>query len=62
MLGRQVALLFDGDQAPGAHTMRWDGRNDAGVRVASGIYFMTMRAEAYDGRTFRSVKKMILTR
>jgi hypothetical protein len=41
--GRLVRVLVDGAQAPGQRAAEWDGLDDAGRRVASGIYFYTLR-------------------
>ena len=38
VLGRLVRTLWDGPAAPGACSLVWDGRNDAGMRVAAGTY------------------------
>jgi len=38
-LGRRVRTLINQAQAPGAHTAIWDGSNDSGRPVASGVYF-----------------------
>ncbi len=37
--GRIVATLVDEPRSTGSHDATWDGRNDAGARVASGVYF-----------------------
>ena len=37
-LGQEVRALFRGDQRAGKHTVRWDGRNNAGSTVSSGMY------------------------
>jgi hypothetical protein len=37
--GRQVRMLIDGVVTPGWHAVTWDGRDDRGFRVPSGIYF-----------------------
>ncbi|RKZ08790.1 hypothetical protein DRQ05_00890 [bacterium] len=37
--GRVVRRLVSGDISPGLHRVNWDGRNDKGVAVATGIYF-----------------------
>ncbi len=38
--GRLVRVLVDGERAPGAeHVARWDGRDERGEPVASGVYF-----------------------
>jgi len=41
--GRMVRALVDGIVEPGRHTVAFDGRNDAGLPVASGIYFLRLR-------------------
>lgn len=42
--GKHVRTLVDEVESAGSHDVVWDGRNDAGVRVGSGVYFCTMRA------------------
>ncbi len=37
--GRLVRTLFQGRQNEGSHTVTWNGWNDRGARVASGLYF-----------------------
>lgn len=37
--GRRVRLLVDGPLASGAHPIQFDGRDDTGRPLASGIYF-----------------------
>jgi hypothetical protein len=49
--GRLVRTLVDGRQPEGVATATWDGRNDGGGRVASGVYFY--RLEAGDTRATR---------
>lgn len=39
VLGRRVRTLLDEAAAPGTHPLFWDGRNDGGDPVASGVYF-----------------------
>ena len=41
--GRRIRTLVDRAQQPGWHTLTWDGRNQAGVAVASGIYLLQLR-------------------
>jgi hypothetical protein len=47
VLGQRVRTLVDSDMAPGKHEMLWDGRNDAGNRVSSGMYFYRLQAGDY---------------
>ena len=42
VLGREVQVLANSDQAAGAYQVTWDGRDTHGNRVASGIYFYQM--------------------
>jgi hypothetical protein len=42
--GRLVRQLVSGALPEGRHQVVWDGTNDEGVRVGSGIYFYTLRA------------------
>jgi len=53
--GVRVATLFDGVRDAGAYSVTWDGRTEAAVGAASGIYFVRID---HDGAT-RS-KKMVL--
>jgi hypothetical protein len=40
--GRQVKTLMSGYLPSGYHSATWDGRNEAGAEVASGMYFYTV--------------------
>jgi len=54
-LGQKVATLYEGQQVAGKHRLVWDGRNDKGIRLATGTYMYRMEA---DGAT--QTKKMLL--
>jgi hypothetical protein len=41
--GRLVRTLFNGAVQPGRHDVEWDGRNNAGHDVGSGIYLARLR-------------------
>lgn len=45
--GRRVRLLAEGRRPAGRHQVAWDGRDDAGRRVASGIYFLRLEADSW---------------
>jgi hypothetical protein len=53
--GRLVRTLVDGVQTPGQKEAIWDGRAEAGGRVASGVYFYRLTAG-----TFERTRKMVL--
>jgi len=45
-LGQQVRTLVDADQEVGRYRVIWDGRDDGGQLVASGLYFCQLQADA----------------
>ena len=45
ILGRKICTVESGVQSAGVHQVEWDGRNSAGLEVASGIYFTKISAE-----------------
>ena len=55
VLGQKVRTLFSGTASAGLHVNTWDGLDDAGKKVASGLYFYKLEAENYS-----AVKKMVL--
>jgi hypothetical protein len=42
--GRRVRTLVDSDLDPGTHKIHWNGRDERGQPIASGIYLYTLRA------------------
>lgn len=55
ILGQAVNRLADGDFAAGQHTVHWDGTDNNGQSVASGVYFYRIKADSFDAS-----RKMIL--
>ncbi|MFH0778472.1 MAG: FlgD immunoglobulin-like domain containing protein, partial [Candidatus Eisenbacteria bacterium] len=49
---RLVKTLFRGELPSGHYSVEWDGRNEKGRRVPSGVYFVRLEAEG----TLRTVK------
>ena len=56
-LGQRIAVLCDGELAPGVHRMHWRGMDQEGRPVASGVYIY--RLESGRGRL---AKRMVLVR
>ncbi|HET9252988.1 MAG TPA: pre-peptidase C-terminal domain-containing protein [Candidatus Eisenbacteria bacterium] len=48
--GALVRTLEKGPLPVGLHERRWDGRDDRGRSVASGVYYMIVEAEGFTGR------------
>lgn len=57
LLGKQVRTLINDIRAQGTHVVTWDGKDNAGKEVASGVYLYRLAAGG-----FTESKKMILTR
>ena len=56
VLGQKVITLVDSKQSAGTHQVVWNGLNQYGSKVATGIYFYHIQI----GDKFSQVKKMIL--
>jgi hypothetical protein len=54
-LGQSVRMLFSGNQSAGTYQMQWDGKNDKGGNVSTGLYFYRIKAGS-----FVQMKKMML--
>lgn len=57
VMGRRVRLLIEETQQAGSYEVEWDGRDDSGTPVASGVYQCEMRAGSH-----RLVEKMVLVK
>ncbi len=47
LIGREVRTLVDGQKQAGYHQIIWDGKNNSGETVASGIYICRMATKNY---------------
>ncbi len=57
VLGRRVALLWDGEMAPGANRLYWRGLDQEGRPAASGVYIYRLESGEQE-----LVKRMVLVR
>ena len=55
LLGRKVITLLDKIQDPGKHEVTWDGRDENGILVGSGLYFYQIKSGGYS-----TAKKMLM--
>ncbi len=63
VLGREIKTLVHEQQSAGRYQVRWNGRDDAGQAVSSGVYFYRLRAvSAENGKMHTFTKKMLLLR
>jgi len=55
VLGKEINRVVDGVYSGGIHSIRWDGKSDAGIHVSSGIYFVRL-----ESGNFVDTKKIVL--
>ncbi|MEL6824357.1 MAG: FlgD immunoglobulin-like domain containing protein, partial [Calditrichota bacterium] len=61
MLGQKVRTLVNTEENLGFYTVEWNGLNDTGQQVASGVYIMRFEAASLsNGQGFSRSSKMIL--
>jgi hypothetical protein len=62
--GQLVRTLYDGENAVGRHVILWDGINDRGNSVGSGVYFYRLQAMPRTGAFtgFVQTKKLLMLR
>ena len=60
VLGELVAVLADGDLAPGNYTAPWDGNDRNGLKAASGVYFYRLVITQNNAPATTITKKMVL--
>jgi hypothetical protein len=57
VLGQKIRLLFDESLKPGTYQTTWEGKNDAGEKVPSGVYFYRLT-----NGNVSETRKMVLMR
>jgi flagellar hook assembly protein FlgD len=57
LLGRQIRILVAQARDAGHHQVTWNGLDDRGQPVASGVYLYTLKAEGYT-----ETRKLLLIR
>lgn len=62
VLGQKVVTLVDRQTPPGAFTTQWNGCDDRGMPVSSGVYYVRMNASFGRGESFTQMRKIVLMR
>ena len=57
ILGQEIRTLVDEEKLPGAYEVSWNGKDNNGIEVASGIYLYKLQAGLHT-----QVKKMLLVK
>ncbi len=57
MLGQKIKTLVDQNEVAGVHRIVWNGKNEFGEKMASGIYLYQMQTTNY-----KAMKRMLLLR
>ena len=52
----------EGDKSAGQFTTTWDGKNDDGEKVSSGVYFYQLRAKVDGQSDYNKTMKMVIVR
>jgi len=55
ILGREVKTLVSKYHTPGLYTVAWNGKDEHGIKMASGVYTYTLRTDSY-----METKKLLL--
>ena len=61
-IGKLVRTIDEGDKSVGTHTVIWDGKNDDGESVSSGVYFYQLRTKVDGQSDYNKTMKMVLVR
>lgn len=63
IMGREIKTFAISSQPAGNNEIHWDGTNNNGVRVTSGVYIYRIKLKALDGiRVFEKCAKLVLTK
>ncbi len=63
LLGQEIATLVDGMLPAGSHQVVWNGRDNAGRPLTSGIYLYKLSVTGASGKSeFSQVRKMVLVK
>jgi predicted CXXCH cytochrome family protein len=61
-VGEKIATLANGDVVPGNYRLTWNGRDDNGLGVATGVYFYRMVVSSKGNVDYVVTKKMVFAK
>ena len=62
-LGQEVVVLYNGNQTSGIHEIQWDGVDDKGLSLSSGVYYVMMNVTHVNSsvqNAFSAIRSIIL--
>jgi len=59
LLGQVVTTLVNEEVNAGHYSTVWNGSNDNGFQVSSGVYLYEMKANGINGKAYSQIKKMV---
>jgi serine protease AprX len=62
ILGREVRTLVNEQRSQGIFSVAWDGKNNSGLNVASGVYFYRLVASGISARSYTDTRRLALVR
>lgn len=60
VLGNETRTLLESHKVAGRYSAIWDGTDNSGRKVPTGVYYYTMRAESNQNGTFIATRKVIV--
>lgn len=62
ILGEGVVTLVDRIQHTGRYRVVWDGKDNGGIEVGSGVYFYQLKVHTQKGGAYQKTRKLVLLR
>jgi len=59
LLGQIIKVLANEVVNPGNYSFIWNGTDNSGLNVSSGIYFYELKAHGNNGNNFSKIMKMV---
>jgi hypothetical protein len=60
LLGQVVTTIVNEEISAGNYSMVWNGEDQSGFKVSTGIYLYKMKATGTNGKEFQQIRKMVL--